>query len=171
MYLAPLVQELQQLWNDVLAYDVLKEIGFRTFRLRAILLWIIHDFPGYGTVASVAHQGYVACPVCGPDFRCKHSIELGKSTYTDTRRWLPHDDPWRYARMKDHFNGRIEQSGPPTVFTAEEQQQRGISHQAWLGAGNKEGSDGDQLKIYGVKRRSILHDLPYWKVLTSSFPF
>ena len=171
MYLAPLVEELQQLWNGVLAYDVLKEIGFRTFRLRAILLWTIHDFLGYGTVAGVAHQGYVACPVCGPDFRGEHSIELGKLTYTDTRRWLPQDDPWRSSRMKDHFNGRIEQSGPPTVVTAEEQLQRGISHQAWLGAGNKEGGDGDQSKIHGVKRRSILHDLPYWKVLTSSFPF
>ena len=78
VYLAPLVEELQQLWNGVLAYDVLKEIGFRTFRLRAILLWTIHDFPGYGTVAGVAHQGYVACPICGPDFRGEHSIELGK---------------------------------------------------------------------------------------------
>ena len=101
----------------------------------------------------------------------EHSIELGKLTYTDTRRWLPQDDPWRSSRMKDHFNGRIEQSGPPTVVTAEEQLQRGISHQAWLGAGNKEGGDGDQSKIHGVNRRSILHDLPYWKVLTSSFPF
>ena len=27
VYLAPLVEELQQLWNGVLAYDVLKEIG------------------------------------------------------------------------------------------------------------------------------------------------
>ena len=171
VYLAPLVEELQQLWNGVLAYDVLKEIGFRTFRLRAILLWTIHDFPGYGTVAGVAHQGYVACPVCGPDFRGEHSIELGKLTYTDTRRWLPQDDPWRSSRMKDHFNGRIEQRGPPTIVTSEEQLQRGISHQAWLGAGNKEGGDGDQSKIHGVKRRSILHDLPYWKVLTSSFPF
>ena len=68
VYLTPLVEELQQLWNGVLAYDVLKEIGFCTFRLTAILLWTIHDFLGYGTVAGVAHQCYVACPVCGPDF-------------------------------------------------------------------------------------------------------
>ena len=73
--------------------------------------------------------------------------------------------------MKDHFNGHIEQSGPPTEVTAEEQLQREISDEAWLEAGNKEGSDGDQSKIHGVKKQSILHDLPYWKVLTSSFPF
>ena len=48
VYLAPLVEELQQLWNGVLAYDVLKEIGFRTFRLRAILLWQSTIFRGMG---------------------------------------------------------------------------------------------------------------------------
>ena len=92
MYLAPLVEELQQLWNGVLAYDVLKEIRFHTFRLRTILLWTIHNFLGYGTITGVAHQGYVACPMCGLGFRSEHSTELGKLTYMDTRRWLPHDD-------------------------------------------------------------------------------
>jgi hypothetical protein len=164
VYLAPLVEELVQLWKGVLAYDVIKEVGSRTFNLRAILVWTIHDFPGYGTVAGVAHQGYVACPVCGPDFRGEHSIELGKCTYTDTRRWLPRDDPWRSSRMKDHFNGRIEERGPPTMVTGEEQAQRGGEYQDWLEKGNKEGSVGDPLKLHGVKRRSLLHDLPYWKV-------
>ena len=126
-----------------------------------MLLWTIHDFPGYGTVAGVAHQGYVACPICGPDFRGEHSIELGNLTYTDTQRWLPHDDPWRSSRINDHFNGRIEERGPPTMVTAEEQLQRGVNYQIWLGNGNKDGGDGDPSKIHGVKRRSILHDLPY----------
>ena len=112
----------------MLTYDVLKEIGFRTFRLRAILLWTIHDFPRYGTVAGVAHQGCVVCPVCGPDFKAEHSIELGKQTCTDTRRWLPHNDPWRSTRMKDHFNGRIEEQGPPRAVTAEKQLQRGVHY-------------------------------------------
>ena len=171
VYLAPLVEELQQLWKGMLAYDVMKEVGFRYFNLRAMLLWTIHDFPGYGTVAGVAHQGYVACLVCGPDFRGEHSLELGKQTYTDTRRWLPHDDPWRSPRMKDHFNGRMEERGPPKVVTGDEQALRGVQYQDWLGNGNKDGSDGDPSKIHGVKRRSILHDLPYWKVRTFTFSF
>ena len=169
VYLAPLVEELQELWRGVLAYDILKEVGSRTFNLRAFLMWTMHDFPGYGTVAGVAHQGYVACPVCGPDFRGEHSIELGKQTYTDTRRWLAHDDPWRSCTMKDHFNGRVEERGRPTVVTAEEQIERGVQYQDWLGKGNKDGSVGDPSKIHGVKRRSILHDLPYWKVIFSTF--
>jgi hypothetical protein len=143
VYLAPLVEELQQLWKGVLAYDISKEVGFRSFKLRAILLWTIHDFPGYGTVAGVTHQGYVACPVCGPDFRGEHSIELGKCTYTDTRRWLPRDDPWRSSGMNDHFNGMAEERGPPRVVTGDEQELRGLQYQDWLRMGNREGSDGD----------------------------
>ena len=170
VYLAPLVEELQHLWRGVLAYDILKEVGSRTFNLRAILLWTIHDFPRYGTVAGVAHQGYVACPVCGPEFKGEHSIELGKQTYTDTRRWLPHDDPWRSGRMKDHFNGRTEERGPPTRVSAEVQLERAVQYQEWLGAGNRDGSDGDPSKMHGVKRRSLLHDLPYWKVLFFTYP-
>ena len=169
VYLAQLVEELQQLWKRVLAYDILKEVGFRTFNLRAVLLWTIHDFPGYGAVAGIAHQGYVACPVCGPDFRGEHSIELGKQTYTDTRRWLPHDDPWRSCRMKDHFNGRLEERGPPRYVTIVEQELRGVQYQDWLEQGNRDGSDGDPSKTHGVKRRSILNDLPYWKVQFLTF--
>jgi hypothetical protein len=164
VYLEPLVEELTQLWKGVDAYDVLKEMGSRTFKLRAILLWTIHDFPGYGTVAGVAHQGYAACPVCGPHFKGEHSIELGKQTYTDTRRWLAHDDPWRSPEMKDHFNGRMEVRGKPNVVNANEQVQRATEYQTWLDAGNKDGAAGDPSKIHGVKRRSILHNLPYWKV-------
>ena len=164
VYLEPLVEELTQLWKGVDAYDVLKELGSRVFKLRAVLLWTIHDFPGYGTVAGVAHQGYAACPVCGPQFKGEHSVELGKQTYTDTRRWLPHDHPWRSPTMKDHFNGRNEFRGKPDVVTGSEQLQRAAEYQTWLADGNKEGAAGDPSKTHGVKRRSMLHNLPYWKV-------
>ena len=79
VYLEPLVEELVQLWKGVVAYDVLKDLGARTFKLRGVLLWTIHDFPGYGTVAGVAHQGYAACPVCGPHFKGGHLVLLGHS--------------------------------------------------------------------------------------------
>jgi hypothetical protein len=54
VYMEPLVEELVELWKGVKAYDVLKDIGSRSFKLRAVLLWTIHNFPGYGTVAGVA---------------------------------------------------------------------------------------------------------------------
>ena len=164
VYMEPLVEELVQLWKGVMAYDVLKDHGTRAFKLRAVLLWTMHDFPGYGTVAGVAHQGYVACPICGPQFKGEHSIELGKQTYTDTRRWLPHDDTWRSATMKDLFNGREENRGKPDVVSAEEQVERANEYKTWLDDGNKEGALGDPSKVHGVKKKSILHNLPYWKV-------
>jgi hypothetical protein len=78
VYLEPLVEEILQLWNGISAYDITKDRGEQTFNLKAVLLWTIHDFPGYGTVGGFSHQGYVACPWCGPDLGAQHSTELGK---------------------------------------------------------------------------------------------
>jgi hypothetical protein len=61
VYLEPLVEELLELWSCVLAFDITKEEGLRNFKLRAMLIWTIHDFLGYGTVGGFAHQGFVAC--------------------------------------------------------------------------------------------------------------
>jgi hypothetical protein len=69
------------LWERVTGYDVLKLMGFRTFTLKGILFWTIHDFSDYGCVVGVAHQGYATCPICGLEFKGEHSIELGKQTY------------------------------------------------------------------------------------------
>ena len=55
--------------------------------------------------------------------------------------------------------------GKPNVVNAEEQVERAIEYQNWLDEGNKEGGVGDPSKVHGVKRRSILHNLPYWKVM------
>jgi hypothetical protein len=66
VYLQPIMEELQQLWEGVFAYDVLKPMDSKTFTLKGVLLWTIHDFLGYGCVVGVAHQRYVACPICKP---------------------------------------------------------------------------------------------------------
>jgi hypothetical protein len=42
VYMEPLLEELLELWEGVLAYDVLKDMGSREFRLRGMLLWTIH---------------------------------------------------------------------------------------------------------------------------------
>jgi hypothetical protein len=41
---------------------VTKDLRDRTFQLRGVLIWTIHDFPGYGTIGGFAHQRYAACP-------------------------------------------------------------------------------------------------------------
>jgi hypothetical protein len=164
VYLEPLVDELLELWAGVPAYDITKDMGQRSFQLRAMLLWTIHDFPGYGTVGGFAHQGYAACPWCGADLGAEHSVELGKCTYGGTRRWLPAEHPYRSDAMKWHFNGEIEDRPPPHAVSVEEQMQHAADYRAWKENGNSGGVTGDPSKIHGVKRLSSLHRLPYWKV-------
>jgi hypothetical protein len=65
VYMAPLIEELQDLWKGVLAYDVERAIGQRQFTLKAILMRTIHDYLAYGLVFGFVHQGYKACASCG----------------------------------------------------------------------------------------------------------
>ncbi len=60
-----LIEELQELWEGVRGLDILQPIGKRQFLMRAILMWTIHDFLGYGLVFGCQHQGYKARPPCG----------------------------------------------------------------------------------------------------------
>jgi hypothetical protein len=71
VYLEPLVDELLELWTSIVAYDITKPVGFRSFMLCIVLLWTIHDFPGHGIVGGFAHHGYVGCPWCGLDTTSK----------------------------------------------------------------------------------------------------
>jgi hypothetical protein len=61
VYMEPLVEELLQLWYGIPVYDIIMEQGQQCFTLCAILMWTIHDFPGYATIGSFFHQGYAAC--------------------------------------------------------------------------------------------------------------
>jgi hypothetical protein len=143
VYLEPLVEEFLQLWEGVTVYDVTAELGLRMFMVRGVLMWTIHDFPGYGTVGGFFHQGYAACPWCGPELGAEHSIELGKQTYGGTRRWLPDDHKYRSPELKDHFNGEVETHAKPRPVTVEEQLQYPADYTAWKEAGNREGGAGD----------------------------
>lgn len=66
--------------------------------------------------------------------------------------------------MKDHFDGQMETCSRPQTVSAEEQLKKAMQYQVWLNEGNKEGAIGDPSKDHGVKRRSLLYDLPYWQV-------
>jgi len=120
VYLEPLVDELLELWAGVSTYDITKDVGHRSFQLRAMFLWTIHDFPGYGKVGGFSHQDYAACPWCGNDLGAQHFVELGKCTYEGTRRWLPPDHPYRSDAMKEYFNGYKEDRPPPRAVSIEE---------------------------------------------------
>ena len=46
VYIEPLINELVELWNSVIMYDMSRPIGQRQFQFHAILAWTIHDAPG-----------------------------------------------------------------------------------------------------------------------------
>jgi hypothetical protein len=164
VYLEPVVEELLQLWEGVPAYDITKEVSARAFTLRAMLMWTIHDFPGYGVVGGFSHQGFAACPWCGSNLGAQHSLELGKVTFGGTRRWLPVGHNYRSAEMKDLFDGCMEDRPKPPPVTVEEQLQHATEYEAWKAASSREVGSRDPSKLHGVKRLSILYRVPYWKV-------
>jgi hypothetical protein len=167
VYLEPLVEEFLQLWEGVQAYDVTQDVGSRTFIVQGVLMWTIHDFPGYGTVGGFAHQGCAAYPWYGPDLGAQHSIELYKQAYSATRRWLPVDHKYRSPHMKDLFNGEEENRLKPRPVTVDDQLRCAVEYEAWKEAGHREGAPGDPSKVHGIMKRSILYRLPYWKVRIS----
>ena len=68
VYLQPLIEDLQTLWEvGVEAYDAYEN---EYFNLRVVLLWTINDFPAYGNLAYYD----VETPKC----RLKHN---GKNVY------------------------------------------------------------------------------------------
>ena len=48
VFLAPLIDELKDLW-------------------KGIILWTMHDYQGYGDVSRYVVAGHHACPICGPN--------------------------------------------------------------------------------------------------------
>jgi hypothetical protein len=62
VYLQPLIEELQELWNiGVRTYDVSKK---NNFVMRAQLMWIINDFSAYANFSGWPNRGVKAYPVC-----------------------------------------------------------------------------------------------------------
>jgi hypothetical protein len=59
VYLQLVVEELQELWKGIIAYDMLKLVGSMSLTLRGVLLWTMCGFLGYGIVVGVSHQGYI----------------------------------------------------------------------------------------------------------------
>ena len=59
IYLEPLIDELEILWRGIYVHDVSRPIDQRDAEVKSILLWTMHDFPGYGEVSGKMTQSYV----------------------------------------------------------------------------------------------------------------
>ena len=113
VYLAPLVEELQRLWEGVQTKDgSLLEKAHESiedkhntnpnFKLQVFLVWSIHNFPAYGLLARQVTKGYMGCPPCGPNVATRMFKSLEKNVYLGHRCYLTMHHP--YTRLKSSFD-------------------------------------------------------------------
>jgi len=87
VYLEPLIEDLNHLWEQgEVTYDA---FSHTTFKLRAMLLWIIQDFPAYANLAGCKVTGKMGCPVCGKNTDSMWLTNCRKHVYMSHRKGLP----------------------------------------------------------------------------------
>lgn len=102
-YLRLIVDELKVLWEDgVQVQDMSREVDDgRSFLLRAILLWTMHDYARYTFISKMQTKGHRACPVCWRGLVAQRSKALQKMLYAGNFwRHLPEDHEFR-ERLKE----------------------------------------------------------------------
>lgn len=164
VYLAPLIEELQQLWEGIDAVDASAESVNRKFTLKAMLMWCIHDFPAYGLVSGQVTKGHRGCTECGPTVTTRRSAALTKNVYLGHRRFLNQNHPYR--RLQRAFDGSQETRPPPRQLSGRDIVRYARRRENWLANSprNRPGGLNDPVQETGVKRLSALFALPYWQV-------
>jgi hypothetical protein len=111
VYLQPLIDELQELWNvGVHTFNASK---MDNFNMRAQLMWTINDFSAYADLSGWPNRGVKACPCC---MHLTSSIYLKngkKFCYMGHRRYLPTEHLWQLNRRT--FDGTEELECAPNV--------------------------------------------------------
>ena len=111
IYLQPLVQGLELLWEGVNIFDAFRR---EFFNLKGALICTVSDFPTYSNLSGWSNKGYNACLWCG---NSTHSIYLPfgrRICYIGHHRWLPNDHP--FHSDADAFDGTIEtRNAPPQL--------------------------------------------------------
>ncbi|TYK13605.1 transposase [Cucumis melo var. makuwa] len=162
VYLAPLVDDLKILWHDgVECYDAYQD---QCFRLKAILLWTINDFPAYGNLCGCTVKGYHACPICGEKTSSIYLPKGRKMAYIGHRKFLPRHHPYR--KQKKVFNGAQELELAPEPLSGEEIfiQTSKYKHSFGKRTMNEKNSEMSSSGTYW-KKKSIFFELEYWKFL------
>ena len=113
VYLRPLILELKELWEKgVTTWDA----GTRkNFKLHALLLWTINDFPAYAMLSGWSTKGKFACPYCHKDTEYLWLKHGRKHCYMGHRCFLPSDHPWRNNKVS--FNNKVEAKEAPVPLT------------------------------------------------------
>ena len=99
--LAPLIDELCNLWNGVQVVDNSSKYCRKIINVRAILMWTMHDYPGYGDVSKYSVQGYHVCPICGPKLQTHYSPHFKEMVYKGRNIFLLRDCHAQEDKIKD----------------------------------------------------------------------
>ena len=153
--LTPLLEELEKLWLE--GVEVFDAVSREHFKMHAMLLCTINDFPAYGNLSGYSVKGHKACPIC-EEGTCYYQLKYGRKTvYLGHRRFLRSGHPYR--RLKKAFNGHPENAEAPTALSGHEVYQRVKDIHFVYGKTQKKSTER---RLY--KRCSIfLKKLPYFR--------
>ena len=166
IFMKPLVRDFLKLWSGVRAIDSSSRTGRRVFTLRAILLWTVNDFRAYGLISGQQTKGYCGCSICVTKTCAVHSNALKNMLYLGNRKWLPPNH--RFRRTHVSFDGHQEMRPVPSRPSRHDILHMEEERVAYLGSGGRQDGEDDLVKQHGVKRVSVLYELPYWAVSFNS---
>ncbi|XP_071735655.1 uncharacterized protein [Rutidosis leptorrhynchoides] len=155
VYLQPLIDELNEFWVGVNAYDAYR---MEKFSLRAVLLWTINDFPAYGMLSGWSVKGYKACPICMNETSSQYLTHSRKVVYMGHRKFLICTHHWR--KDKKNFDGEVD-FGEPVIPKSGHEVLNDIDGAMDFSEPyrfDKKYSDDTR----GRKKKSIFFKLPYW---------
>jgi hypothetical protein len=153
VFLEPLVEYLLALWSGVDTFDALTG---KSFKLKAAVLWCIHDYPALSTLSGRTTKGYFACLHCDKN-PLSYSIR-SKLCYIGHCRFLPKR---HRLRTNNEYSSLHESKEMPGTFTTEELLQE-LEKVKDVRPGQKRKRD-EHAPIWGRKVR--LWELPYWPSL------
>jgi Transposase family tnp2 len=113
VFLAPLLHELKQLWEEGRrVWDAYKREYFTLF---VMIFCTINDFFTYGNLLGYKVKGAKSCPICLED-TCSHWMkETKKTVYLGHRRFLQRQHPYRKKTVE--FNGKVKNGNAPMKLT------------------------------------------------------
>ena len=81
IYLAPLIKELQILWDGIPINNMSQRGSGKYINTREIFVWNMHDFLGFGECNGLTTGGHNDCPICGPILNARYSYSLSKMVF------------------------------------------------------------------------------------------
>ena len=106
-----MVNELKLTWDEeARTYDAHSR---SFFNMKAVLMWVIHEFPTYGNMVGCMTKGFCACPICGRNTNSMYLKCSRKCVYMGHRRYLPTNH--KYRSQKGPFNGKSEHLIAPKI--------------------------------------------------------